>query len=74
MSREKFWKKIETSLQKNSVCDRDGCILWSGSVDRHGYGRKSVTWPDGTRKEVGAHRLGFMTSRRMLRGDFQQKM
>ena len=56
-----FWEKIERSLQKNSVKGVGGCILWSGSLDRHGYGRKTVTWCPGKQPKCElAHRVAYM--------------
>ena len=56
-----FWEKIERSLQKDSIKGGGGCILWSGSCDRHGYGRKTVTWcTTGKLKVELAHRVAYV--------------
>ena len=61
-----FWEKIERSLQKYSVKGGGGCILWSGSSDRHGYGRKTVTWcTTGKHKVELAHRVAYMLHKKV---------
>lgn len=61
-----FWEKIERSLQKHSVYGGGECILWSGSCDHHGYGRKTVTWyTTGKQKIERAHRVAYMSRNRL---------
>ena len=68
MSREAFWEKIKRSIQKKSVVlgGEGGCITWTGALDRHGYGRKAVVWPDGKKSEVGVHRLVYMAKQDLM--------
>ena len=61
-----FWEKIERSLQKYSVNGGGGCILWSGSSDGHGYGRKTVTCcTTGKQKVELAHRVAYMLHKKV---------
>ena len=43
-----------------------GCILWFGSVDRWGYGRQWVTWPDGTHREERAHIMAYLVKMKLV--------
>jgi hypothetical protein len=45
---ERFWSKVEVSLENNS------CWLWHGQIQPSGYG---VTWKDG--RHHYAHRLAY---------------
>ena len=61
-----FWEKFERSLQKHSIKGGGGCILWSGSCDRHGYGRKTVTWcTTGKLKVELAHIVAYMLHKKL---------
>ena len=39
--------------------DENGCTIWSGRTDRHGYGEIRLRI-DGRRKHIGAHRAAWM--------------
>ena len=66
MPRQKFWDKIKKSLDKSSDFGAGGCIMWTGATDRHGYGRKQVTWPDSNKSEMRVHRLSFMMNKNLM--------
>ncbi len=73
---DKFWNKIRRSLaQQSTECDGDGgastgggenCIMWTSDPDRHGYGRKQVTWPNGSKKRERAHRVSYFLHHKLL--------
>lgn len=37
----------------------DACWLWRGCVDRKGYGRFTLTLPDGSRRFTRVHRVSY---------------
>ena len=46
---------------KNALLMGWGVILWSGGCDRHGYGRKTLTWcTTGKQKIELVHRVAYM--------------
>ena len=56
-----IWQKIKKIFEK-TLCKGGGeCIMWMGSLDKDGYGRKSIKWgPLEKSREEKAHRLSFM--------------
>lgn len=52
---ERFWSKVDTS--------GDGCWLWRGAVDRHGYGQFTVRRGDVQRAHRVAWKLAYGHSR-----------
>ena len=69
MACEAFWAKIKDRLDAKTISGGGDCILWTGGVDRHGYGRMKVTWPNGSKSEVGSHRLAFMLENKLLKSE-----
>jgi hypothetical protein len=58
------WESVEERFWKNVDRSKD-CWLWTGTVDRYGYGRLSVNY-----KNMSAHRLSAM----MHFGMFDKRM
>ena len=55
---ERWWTKVEKT---------DGCWLWLGGLDRHGYGQFDVRdGEDGKRRNHRAHRWGYQQLVRQL--------
>ena len=56
-----FWQKYIDLLTKKSIKLQNvhNCSIWTGSLDRLGYGRQWVKWPDGNKREERAHRVSF---------------
>lgn len=51
---QRFWKHVALPTEP------DGCMIWTGGKDRHGYGKFWVgSRADGTRRLVGAHRVAY---------------
>ena len=64
----KFWEKVSKSLAKNSVEGAGGCVLWIGSRDGHGYGKKKLKWPDlEVQKVERVHRVAYCLKNRLIR-------
>lgn len=61
-----FWDKLSRSLSKKSLKVGGECILWTGSTDRHGYGKKKVKWPEGDQKVERVHRVAYMLNTRLV--------
>lgn len=47
-------------IARNSVLDQSGCQVWTGSVDRRGYG-KFTAGPRDSRIYTGAHRASWLS-------------
>lgn len=47
-------------VQKHIQLDENGCWLWTGKLDRQGYGRITL-WIDGAPVERFAHRYSYET-------------
>lgn len=69
---DKFFHKLSQSLVKLSHETANGCREWEGCKDRHGYGTKRVTWPDGSVKLERVHRVAYMVHHRALRHELLQ--
>ena len=72
-------ERISKSLKKYSARGEGDCILWTGSCDRYGYGRKKVTWGFEVKKMESTHRLAYMVSHNLTElprenesGDFME--
>lgn len=67
----RFFQRLQCSLIKNSRTLNNSlqCIEWTGATDRHGYGRKRVTWPNGQMTMTGVHRVAYMTDKRLTPND-----
>lgn len=50
----RFESKVDRSNNAESTCH-----LWTGAVNRQGYGAIKVTLTDGTKKMIGPHRLAL---------------
>lgn len=48
--RERFWAKVQLG---------DGCWLWNAAQTSTGYGHMGVTFEDGTRRNIKAHRIAW---------------
>lgn len=59
---------IRERLASHGVVGSNGCILWTGAIDRSGYGKFPITI-DGTRRMTGAHRAAWMAHRGDIQGD-----
>ena len=59
---------IRERLASHGVAGSNGCILWTGAIDRSGYGKFPITI-DGTRRMTGAHRAAWMAHRGDIQGD-----
>ena len=60
-----FFQKLSMCMEKHSekgVGDEGlgDCTIWVGAKDIYGYGKKKVTWPDGSKTVCKVHRLAFM--------------
>lgn len=66
---EAFWANLSADLQKKSNfnCGPQECTEWMGAREHGVYGKKSVTWPDGTKSMERTHRLSYMLSVKVLR-------
>ena len=53
--------RIADRLAGACVHRDDGCINWTGKVDRHGYGTLAYK-SAGRRREIGAHRAAFLVA------------
>lgn len=64
-----FWHKLSTDLEKKSSfhCGLHDCTEWVGAREHNLYGKKSVSWPDGTKTMERTHRLSYMLSKKLLR-------
>ena len=69
-------KKIEIHLQKNIKNGSDlskftvnDCIEWAGTLDRHGYEVKKVTWLDNSCFLERIHHVAYMCHLRLLRNE-----
>lgn len=62
-----FWEKLSRGLRKKSVKGDGECILWTGSRDRDGYGRKMVKWSFRLQKVERVHRVAYMVTRRLTK-------
>lgn len=61
-----FMATLSARLAKHtSQADERGCCLWTGSVDKDGYGRVRVKWPGGVSK---IHRVARVVFRLKLGG------
>ena len=65
MERKKFWAKIDRTFAKLST-QIGKCRVWVGAKDRHGYGRKMLTWPNAQSAEISVHRLAYMRFKNLL--------
>ena len=51
--RVNFWSQVEE-------CEEHECYIWTGlAFQKTGYGRVGVVLPDGTKKDLMAHRVAF---------------
>ena len=66
---EAFWNQIALALSKKSEnnCGNYDCTEWRGALEHGLYGKKSVTWPDGSKTLERTHRLSYMLSKNILR-------
>ena len=69
---DKFWLKLKKSLDKNAVKGNNDCIIWIGSKDKYGYGRKKATWPNGSQSIEIIHRVAYMLHHRIVKEDVQR--
>lgn len=53
-------KPIEDFIEREP---NSGCWLWTGGIDKSGYGLTKVYSSDGTRKTVAAHRVLYQMNR-----------
>lgn len=60
---QRFWSKVGRAGGGSS------CLLWRGSVNKDGYGRVRMRFPDGSSKTVGAHRVAFFAANGCAPGD-----
>ena len=66
-----FFKKLSICMEKHSEKGVGGgglgdCTVWVGAKDSYGYGKKKVTWPDGSKTVSKVHRLSFMVHYKTL--------
>lgn len=61
-------QSIRDRLAARSRTLPDGCVIWTGSLDRYGYGRFKVTMP-GRAVHTGAHRAAWLAGRGSIEGD-----
>ena len=55
----KVW---EGRIRSTVAEDASGCWVWTGSLDRHGYGRFKAT-VDGRKRDFSAHRAAWLSMR-----------
>ena len=62
--RVQYGKSCQKVLKRTLKVQR-GCILWTGCCDRHGYGRKRVTWHYDASKTERVHRMAYMVNHKL---------
>lgn len=50
---------VRARIRLHSVETDNGCIVWTGSLDRYGYGRFRLTM-QGQKRQTGAHRIAWL--------------
>lgn len=66
-----FWAILMQRMNKKINFNQGwlNCDEWVGGLEHGTYGKMSVTWPDGEKTRERTHRLAFMASHKILRGD-----